>query len=101
MSKKVPAAKTAETHPWLLEKPYVKPRFFRGWKDAQAAVRFELEDLRDEFQRLRVQDAQDLIAGLLKEVSRWAPEQDNTVAGVVDPVTQVKYRASIRKRAQL
>lgn len=99
--RKTPAPKTADTHPFIVEKPYGEPRFCRGWKDAVAILRKDLENLRWDFRGLQSRELMDSIDALVRQVNLLPPEQGGKVDGILDPETGTRYRATIVKRAAL
>lgn len=90
--------KRVDLYPFLVEKKYAQPLYYRSWKAAQDRLRSDVEGIRDGFELLMVEDSLEACDEVLAQINRLPPERTATVSGVIDPFTGHKYTATIVKR---
>ena len=102
-SKKPPVdkSKDASMFPWVVRKPYLKDKFFKEWKQAQAAILSDLDALHDQWAKLLIADNVQLLEAVQKDVRESTAEQPIAIDAVIDTGSKTKYRAEVFKREAL
>lgn len=92
-------APPVETHPYILVKPgpYTKPRYFKTFKQAKAAIVKDITWLKDTWTGLNIVDSTKACMDLLEQADALSEDGGN-IDGICDPYTGMRYRASLVKR---
>lgn len=89
------------TYPYMVTKTNrPEPRYFKKFKDAQASMRKDIEWFKDTWTGLNLQDSIAACVEALHQIDALSEFDGGEINAVVDPYTDLRYRASLVRRQQ-
>jgi hypothetical protein len=95
-------APPVDTHPYILVKPgpYTKPRYFKTFKQAKAAIVKDITWLKETWSALNIADSVKACMDLLDQADSLG-EDGGSIDGICDPYTGMRYKVSLVRRQQV
>lgn len=93
------SAPTIDEKPWLVQRQYGDPLYFKTHGEALKRVQKDLRTLLDQFTRLKAHDAMASLQAGLDSLGESLPITGGSVDVLVDPYSNTRYRATLTKRA--
>jgi hypothetical protein len=103
--KLAPEVKPVSSHPYLVEKPYdaelaQKPRYFKSYPAALTWIRDDIKKMEPLFRGLGDKAGLEAIGKLVARVGELSID-GGVLEGVIDPLKNLKYRATLVKRQEV
>ena len=92
--------KTIEEAPYAVQKRYAQDRYFKTFAAARKAVLKDLTNLLGGWTALQVADSQEATRALIRYVEDLKEGPVVHIDGIIDPCTQMRYRAQIVRRGE-